>query len=87
MASQAVGVVSAIGIVAAFAALQFDLVGPHDLRYLVANLLSAGGLTTIAVLEAQYGFVISNGFWTLVAAIGIARVARNRELRGSGGDA
>ena len=71
---------SALGIVAAFAALQFDLVGPHDLRYLVANLISAGGLTTIAVIEAQYGFVISNGFWALVAAVGIVRViARARD--------
>ena len=69
---------SGIGIVAAFAALQFDLVGPHDLRYLFANLLCAGALTVIAVLAAQYGFVISNGFWTLVAAVGIVRWARGR---------
>ena len=73
MAMQLVGVLSAIGIVAAFAALQFDLVGPHDLRYLSANLVCAGLLTSIAVLDAQYGFVISNGFWTLVAAVGIVR--------------
>lgn len=73
MALQILGVVSAIGIVSAFAALQFDLVGPHDLRYLVANLLSAGALTTVAVLDSQYGFIISNGFWTLVAAVGIVR--------------
>ena len=78
MTLQIVGIVSAVGIVGAFAAIQFDLVGPHDLSYLVANVLSAGGLTTVAVLDAQYGFIISNGFWTLVAAVGIVRVARSR---------
>jgi hypothetical protein len=83
MASQVVGIVSALGIVAAFAALQLDLVGPHDLRYLLANLLCAGGLTTIAVLETQYGFVISNGFWTLVAAVGISRAIRTSRVRGT----
>ena len=82
MALQVVGVVSALGIVAAFAALQFDLVGPHDLRYLLANLFAAGGLTTVAVLNAQYGFVISNGFWTLIAAVGLLQKLRG-ERRGS----
>jgi hypothetical protein len=76
--SQTVGILSALGIVAAFAALQFGLVDRHDLRYLFANLVCAGGLTTVAVLETQYGFVISNGFWTLVAAAGIWRVAGGR---------
>lgn len=82
MLSQIVGIVSALGIVAAFAALQFGLVDRHDLRYLFANLVCAGGLTTIAVLEAQYGFVISNGFWTLVSIAGIGRVAPNRRSPG-----
>jgi hypothetical protein len=88
VALQLVGVLSAIGIVSAFAALQFDLVGPHDLRYLAANLVCAGGLATVAVLNSQYGFIISNGFWTLVAAVSIVRVARSRRAqarrRGSG---
>ncbi len=78
MALQIVGILSGIGIVGAFAALQFELVGIRDLRYLFANLISAGGLTTVAVIDGQYGFIISNGFWTLVAAVGIVRVARRR---------
>ena len=49
-----------------------EIVGPRDLRYLIANLLSAGGLTFVAVLNGQYGFIISNGFWMLVAAVSIA---------------
>ena len=82
MLSQVVGIVSALGIVAAFAALQFGLVDRHDLHYLIANLVCAGALTTVAVLGAQYGFVISNGFWTIVAAAGTVRVA----LRGRSAD-
>ncbi len=78
MALQLIGVLSAIGIVSAFAALQFDFVGPHNLRYLATNLVCAGGLTTVAVLNGQYGFIISNGFWTLVAAVSIVRVATSR---------
>ena len=83
MTLQIVGVISAIGIVCAFAALQFDVVGPHDLRYLIANVVCAGALTAIAVLDSQYGFIISNGFWTLTAAAGVVRGRRRRTGRTS----
>lgn len=84
MLVQIVGIVFALGIVAAFAALQFGLANPHDSGYLVANLVCAGVLTAIAVTSGQYGFVISNGFWTVVAAVGLWRVARRKAPGGSG---
>ena len=80
MVLQVVQIVSALGIVGAFAALQFGLVGRRDLSYLFANLLSAGGLTAVAVVIVQPGFIITNGVWTLVAAAGL--VARQRDEPG-----
>jgi hypothetical protein len=76
VALQLVQIGFALGIVAAFAALQFGRVGEHDLSYLVTNLVCAGGRTITAVLTAQVGFVISGGFWTFVSAVGLLTVAR-----------
>lgn len=78
MLLQIVQIVSALGIVGAFAALQLHLVGPRDLSYLIANLLSAGGLLVVAVLDSAPGFIITNGFWMVVAAAGLVAVARGR---------
>jgi hypothetical protein len=45
MTLQIVGIVSAVGIVGAFAAMQFDLVRPHDLSYLGARSRTAAPTT------------------------------------------
>ena len=64
MALQLIQIGFGLGIVAAYAALQFGRVGEHDLSYLATNLVSAGGLTATAVVTVQPGFVVSGGFWT-----------------------
>lgn len=81
MALQLFQIVCAIGIVGAFAALQFRVVNPHDLRYLVTNLVSSAGLLVTALMTFQLGFVITNGLWVVVSAAGLWTVARGR--RGS----
>ena len=81
VAFQAIQITFALGIVAAFAAVQFGLTRPDSLRYLLTNLLCAGGLTFIAVLAFQLGFVISNGMWTALSAAGLIRLARRHKRR------
>lgn len=82
MAFQAIQITLALGIVAAFAAVQFGLARPDDLRYLLTNLVCAAGLTVIAILAFQLGFVISNGLWTILSAAGLIRFARRRMRSG-----
>ncbi len=78
MTLQIVQIVFAIGIVAAFASLQFGLVQPQDARYLLINLVSSAGLAITAVLTVQLGFVITNGLWVVVSAAGLVAVMRGR---------
>ncbi|MDQ3672070.1 MAG: hypothetical protein M3364_06495 [Actinomycetota bacterium] len=78
MTLQIVQIVLAIGIVAAFASLQFGLLTPRDPRYLVTNLVSSLGLAVTAILTVQLGFVITNGLWVLVSAAGLLALLRDR---------
>ena len=81
VAFQAIQITFALGIAAAFAAVQFGLTRPDRLLYLLTNLVCAAGLTVAAVLAVQLGFVISNGLWTVVAAAGLIRLARRHVRR------
>ncbi len=78
MALQLVQIACAVGIVASFAALQSGRVAPHDVRYLVTNLVSSAGLAVTAVLEFQLGFVITNVLWVVVSAAGLVASRRRR---------
>jgi hypothetical protein len=80
VAFQAIQVIFALAICAAYGAVQFGLVRPDDPRYLLTNFLSAAGLAGVAVLAFQLGFVISNGLWAAVSLVGLVRFARRRGL-------
>jgi hypothetical protein len=49
--------------------------------YLLANAASTGVLAVIAVIEVQPGFVLTNGVWAALSAVGLVRLARGE--RGS----
>lgn len=73
---QFVSILGALAILGAFAANQFGWVRPSQLSYAVANLVGAGILTVVAVVERQIGFVVLQGAWALVslwAVVGILR--------------
>jgi len=68
--------VGAMGILVPFAMFQAGRMSQHGYAYLALNLLGSAILTAVAYLDGQWGFVILQAVWALVAAIGILRRSR-----------
>jgi hypothetical protein len=73
---QAVSVLGALLILLAFAANQLGRVDTSDLSYQISNLVGSVILTTVAVIEAQLGFILLEGAWALVSLWGTIKVVR-----------
>ncbi len=68
---QAISVVGALAIPLAYAANQFNLIGPANLAYSVMNFVGSAILVVIAAIEVQWGFILLEGVWALVSLWGI----------------
>ena len=68
--------VGALGILVPFALFQAGRVSQHAWGYLATNLVGSTVLTVVAWIDAQWGFVILQGVWSLAAALGLARRVR-----------
>lgn len=75
---QAVSILGALAVLGAFAADQFGWIDPGRLSYALANSVGAGILTAVAVIEAQVGFVVLQGAWTLISLWGAVVILRSR---------
>lgn len=75
---QAVSLVGALTILAPFAASQMGRLRTASWTYQTMNLVGASVLTLVAVLERQYGFVLLEGVWAIMSAVGLQRVATGR---------
>ena len=73
---QAVSVLGALVILGAFVGNQFGWVRPTQLSYAIANLVGAGILMVVAVVDQQVGFIILQGAWALVSLWGIGAILR-----------
>jgi hypothetical protein len=71
---QAIGVLGAVLILVPFGATQLGRLSTSSLSYQIMNLVGAVILTTIAILERQYGFILLEGVWALMSLIGLWRV-------------
>jgi hypothetical protein len=76
MALQAISVLGALAILAAYAANQFGWTDASNLPYQIANLLGSMILVVVAVIEVQWGFIILEGAWAVISAWAILAILR-----------
>ena len=69
-------VAGAILILVAFALAQFRGLDRHGSPYLVLNVVGAALLTVSAATHRQWGFLLLQGVWALVALWGLLGLAR-----------
>ncbi len=81
VALQIVQIGLALPIVVTYGLVQFKLMRPDQLSFLLINMLSAAGLAVMALLAFQLGFVITNVLWVVVSAVGLRGMARKRHAR------
>jgi hypothetical protein len=80
---QAVQVIGSLLVLAAFAAAQRGWLNQKSKIYLVLNFLGSSVLAVEAVVEKQWGFLLLEGVWAIVSAVGLAALARGTRARSS----
>jgi hypothetical protein len=73
---QVIQVIGALLILSAFAAVQFDRMRTDSQLYLTLNLIGSAILAVLALNSSQWGFVLLEGVWAIVSAIGLAAAMR-----------
>jgi hypothetical protein len=71
----ALQIIGALLILAPFTAQQLGKLQADAAAYLWANLIGSGLLTALAVVNAQWGFVLLEGVWAVVSARSIVLAA------------
>ena len=80
---QIIGLLGAILILMPFAASQLGRVRTQSVAYQVPNLVGSTMLTTVAIIEVQYGFILLEGVWAVMSLIGLQRVLAARRVAAS----
>ena len=60
---QIVSLVGAFCLLSAYGAGQMGRTGPHDRRYSAVNLLGAGLLLWVAIVDWRWGFILLETAW------------------------
>ena len=78
---QLVSIAGALLVLLPFAGSQLGRLSTQSVAYQVMNLAGAGSLAAVAVLEAQLGFILLEGVWTVMSVIGLVKVLGARRKR------
>lgn len=65
---QAIQIIGALLILAAFAGAQVGRLDQHSISYLTLNLVGSVILAVLAAIHHQYGFLLLEGVWAIVSA-------------------
>jgi len=82
---QLIQIVGALLILVAFGAVQFNRMRPDSRLYLALNLAGSAILAVLAVIAAQWGFVLLEGVWAIVSAWGLVSIYSSPSGRKSPG--
>ena len=81
LGEQALEVVGAILILAAYGLAQFRGMNRHGLSFLLLNAVGSLVLGGIAAVHAQWGFLLVYAVWAVVAVAGLLPILRTRSAR------
>jgi membrane-bound ClpP family serine protease len=70
--------IGALAVLVPFVLLQAGILGERSWLYLALNLFGSALLTADALVDSQWGFVMLQGVWALVAAWGMFAKLRDR---------
>jgi hypothetical protein len=76
---QLLEIAGALMILGAFAPAQFRGLDRHGYPFLLLNFVGAAILTVLAAVHQQWGFLLVQAVWAIVAAWGIAGAFRARK--------
>lgn len=76
---QLVSLAGAFLILLAFGLNTMEKLHTRSRAYLLLNLVGAAALTYTAVVGRQYGFIVLEATWALVAGVGLLRLSRGGE--------
>jgi hypothetical protein len=76
--AQAVQVLGALCVLSGFVLTQFRVLSATSLPYQALNFFGGSILTYFAVRERQFGFILLEGVWALVALWGLIAILRGR---------
>jgi hypothetical protein len=72
--SQLIQIAGSLLILSGFALSQCGVLDPKSKAYLIINAIGAAVLAVQGATEAQWGFVMLEGVWAIVSAIGLIRL-------------
>lgn len=79
---QAVQLIGAVLILAAFVLAQQRRLATDSVAYLALNAVGAALLAVVAVLDRDIGFTLLEATWAVVSTIGLARCLKGRPVTG-----
>ena len=75
---QVISFIGALLILSAYTALQLNRLEAETVTFQILNLFGGTFLCITAIVLRQYGFILVEGLWAVLSAIGLWRVVTRR---------